>query len=277
MGKTISGTREWSVESVNCVTGCSHNCRYCYARARAVKYVRRGPKQAEQRLKVIEDWPTMRVRSHDVGKRRKKADGRVMFPSTHDITPDPEVLGACLIVIVKLLAAGNRLLIVSKPHLQCIREICSTIDTADVGQVFRERVLFRFSIGAVDDELLDYWEPGATAFCERMAALRYAHGDGWQTSVSAEPLLDVDNVGTLFHTVKRWVTDTIVIGTMRRVRARVVPGTSEQAIRRIEAGQTDEAIRRVYEKLKDEPKVRWKESYKKKLGLELATEAGLDE
>ena len=31
--KIISGTKEWAKENVNCVTGCSNNCRYCYARA----------------------------------------------------------------------------------------------------------------------------------------------------------------------------------------------------------------------------------------------------
>jgi len=54
---TISGTKEWSVESVNCVTGCSHNCRYCYARAMALRF---------HRIKRPEDWATMQVRWAEV-------------------------------------------------------------------------------------------------------------------------------------------------------------------------------------------------------------------
>ena len=27
-----NGTQEWSVKTVNCCTGCSHDCRYCYAK-----------------------------------------------------------------------------------------------------------------------------------------------------------------------------------------------------------------------------------------------------
>ena len=42
----------------------------------------------------------------------------------------------------------------------------------------------------------------------------------------------------------------------------------------LEAGQTDACIREVYSALKDEPKIRWKESYKSILGLKLQTEAG---
>ena len=32
------GTQEWSVKTVNCTTGCSHDCRYCYAKGMAVRF-----------------------------------------------------------------------------------------------------------------------------------------------------------------------------------------------------------------------------------------------
>jgi len=44
----------------------------------------------------------------------------------------------------------------------------------------------------------------------------------------------------------------------------------------IEAGQTNEAVCGVFSELEAEPKLRWKESYKEVLGLELVQEAGLD-
>ena len=56
------GTQEWSVKTVNCCTGCSHNCRYCYAKEMAVRF-----KQVESK-----DWPLERVRENYVYKRRKK-------------------------------------------------------------------------------------------------------------------------------------------------------------------------------------------------------------
>ena len=34
----ISGTREWAVENVNIILGCPHKCRYCYARANALRF-----------------------------------------------------------------------------------------------------------------------------------------------------------------------------------------------------------------------------------------------
>jgi DNA repair photolyase len=68
------GTREWSVKTVNCCDGCSHNCRYCYARAMAVRFKRR----------TMEDWHLERIRPHDLAKRHKNYGGTVMFPSSHD-------------------------------------------------------------------------------------------------------------------------------------------------------------------------------------------------
>lgn len=258
----ISGTREWSVESVNIVFGCPHRCRYCYARARAVRFGQIGSP---------EDWGTSahRLRPAEVRKRRKPVDGRVMFPTTHDITP--EFLQPCLDVIGQMLAVGNELLIVSKPHLDCIKAICRQF----VG--FRESILFRFTIGAVDDRILGYWEPGAPVFAERLESLIYAHSMDFGTSVSAEPLLDAERVQELVHTLEPHVTDSIWIGKMNGMNERLLPGTDSAEIARIKAGQTDELVRSIYAKLHGHPLVKWKESYKEVLGLELAKIAGLDQ
>jgi len=256
---TISGTKEWSVASVNCVNGCSHNCRYCYARYNAVE--RFGRISAE-------DWPTMQVRPHDVRKARKKHDGRVMFPTTHDITPP--VLVACTTVIEKLLVAGNDVLIVSKPHLECIEHLCRYLAR------YRSQVLFRFTIGALSESILAYWEPGAPSFEERLACLRYAHKQGFATSVSAEPLLEANRVSELVAALLPYITDSLWVGKLNRIRDRVIDGTDPAAIRAIEAGQTGETVRWVYETLRHEPRIRWKESYKAVLGIALAEEAGLD-
>ena len=59
-------------------------------------------------------------------------------------------------------------------------------------------------------------------------------------------------------------------------RYRIEPGTDRRAIQRIRDGQTDERVRAIYAALKDEPKVRWKESFKQVLGLDLAERPGLD-
>ncbi len=259
--RLVSGTREWAVQNVNCVLGCPHKCRYCYARANAVRF---------GRIEDPEEWGESyhRVRPKEVQRRRKLVDGQVMFPTTHDITP--EFLEPCLETIHNILKPGNRLLIVSKPHLECIKAICERFPG------YRDKILFRFSIGADSDEILSYWEPGAPNFNERLDSLAHACLSRFKTSVSAEPLLDVPHVKRLVGQLRPYVTDSIWIGKMNQVRKRCVPGTSPGAIDSIERCQTDQWVRLVARVLQGDPLVRWKDSYKRVLGLKLADKPGLD-
>ena len=256
---TISGTREWATQTINCLVGCSHDCRYCYSRAMALRF---------GRIKSAAEWSRPRLRaSYQADLRRLcKGKGMVMFPSTHDILP--EFLEPCLDLLRNVLEAGKRLLIVTKPHFDCVRAIGEQF--AGVGPYFRDyrdRILCRFTIGAMDERLLGYWEPGAPTFQERMFALALARRFGFETSVSCEPLLETERALELVRELEPYVTETIWIGKMNRIRQRCVEGTSEEAIRRIEAGQTDQRVREIYESLKDRPKIRWKDSYRQVLGI----------
>ena len=98
---------------------------------------------------------------------------------------------------------------------------------------------------------------------------------GFRTSVSAEPMLDVPHAVELYETLIPYITDTIWFGKMNQVRKRVEAKTAEEkaAVQQIEENQTDERIRELYERLKDQPKVEWKESIKKVVGLPLAEKA----
>ena len=193
-----------------------------------------------------------------------------MFPSSHDITSNN--LGACLSVLDKLLHAGNKVLIVSKPHYTCIKKICS------VEREYRDQIIFRFTIGAFDDTILSYWEPNAPVYDERKAALRYAHGKGFQTSVSVEPMLDSTNIDALISDLLPYVTHSIWIGTLNHLE-RLEKGADaclKQAIDTIRQGQTDSIIKALYERHKDNPMIRWKKEIKKIVGIPVSTQNGLD-
>jgi len=242
-----TGTKEWADTNVNCVRGCTHRCRYCYARAFALRFGRIASAKEWGTTYNSENWT-------EALKKRSPTKGIVMFPSSHDITL--EHLRVCLATARRILQAGNRLLVVSKPQLYCINALM-----ADARLLQRtDNLTFRFTITADDDRLLRYWEPGAPLFAERLKCLQQAHYRGFSTSVSIEPMLDSRNIVRLFHTVKPFVTDTIWIGKMNRIRHYVIPGTREKSIREIEEGQKDERILRIYAALKNEPKVRWKDS-----------------
>ena len=95
---------------INICTGCENDCLYCYMKPISARKPN-GKKPA--------DWHNMEIRQPDVDKNRKLHDGLVGFPSSHDITPSN--INAYLTVLGKLLRAGNEVLIVSKPRLDCIK------------------------------------------------------------------------------------------------------------------------------------------------------------
>lgn len=258
--KSRHGTYEWSVKTVNCCTGCSHDCRYCYAKGMALRFKQVTPGQ----------WHQESVRLKDVTRRHKKYDGQVMFPSSHDITPGN--LEACLTVLDNLLKAGNRVLIVSKPHLDCIKAICEKF------KPFRDRILFRFTIGAQDDEILSFWEPYAPSYAERKASLQLAFNEGFATSVSVEPMLDSDGIDALICNLSPCVTHSIWIGTMNHLGRleKHADAVLQEAIEAVRVGQSDEIIKAIYRQYKNDPMIRWKKEIKNVVGIPIPKQNGLD-
>jgi hypothetical protein len=196
-----------------------------------------------------------------------------MFPTAHDITD--KNIDQCLSVLTRMLDAGNDLLIVSKPWLACITRLCDALAR------YRSQIVFRFSIGSADTQVLSYWEPGAPSFKERLASLRTAHLRDFQTSVSGEPMLD-GNPDALIAAVRPYVTDSIWLGKINRLR-NILPlncPRDPEAVRRgdaLVALQSDEAIRALYARYRRDPKIKWKDSIKTVIGLNRPTAPGMDE
>ena len=262
MTKKISGTKEWSSHSENCCQGCHHDCKYCYAKYNAIK-----------RFKTVKEgeWTNEVCQFDKLNKKAKTYKGTVMFPTMHDITPGNHMF--VLTYAKRLLQAGNTLLVVSKPH-----KLCMEMFSLELGE-FKERILFRFTIGAKDDAVLKFWEPGAPSFEERYECLKFMHGKGFQTSISMEPLLEHEAVFECVKLFEPYVTDAIWIGMLNNIDKRVENDGSHEfptMVNRVKAGQTPERVKEIYEILKGNSKVKWKESYKSVLGLELPTESGKD-
>lgn len=191
--KNLSGTREWAKQNVNFITGCHNDCKYCYAKEMAIRFGR-----------VLEqDWQNEAIRSPAQTQNYRKRTGRIMFPSTHDITPIH--LTESIAVLRKLLCVENEVIIVTKPHFDCIKRICTELVE------YKSQIVFRFTIGSADSTVLKFWEPNAPSFEERLECLQYAFGAGYETSVSCEPMLD-DNISAVIEAVSPFVTDSIWVG-----------------------------------------------------------------
>ncbi len=180
-----------------------------------------------------------------------------MFPTTHDVTPF--YLPAAIEALKGLLSNGNNVLIVSKPHLECIAEICEQLEE------WKSQILFRFTIGTSCEETAKFWEPGAPSIEERLSCLTYAYQHGFATSVSMEPMLgSVTETMDLFFAMEGNVTDKIWIGKMNKIDGRVnkVDDIVRKKCDRIVAMQRDENILWLVDKLKNHPKIAWKDSIK---------------
>lgn len=260
--KFVSGTGEWASHSVNVQSGCEHNCIYCYARANAARYKKHDPTK----------WDKVIPNRAAVSKTYGKKTGTIMFPTEHDITPLN--LSESITVLTKMLKAGNKVLVVSKPHFYCVVDMCRELEA------FKGQILFRFTIGSADDAVLKKWEPGATTFGERVECLKHAHAAGFQTSVSCEPMLD-QQVDKVVEAVRPFVTDAVWLGKPNKITTRIVmnnPDLPDAAVMAndLEMLFPDVFVWHLYNLYKDDPMVKWKDSIKAVVGLERHTEKGLD-
>lgn len=254
--KEKDNVQDWADKTINIYKGCSNDCRYCYARAEAVRF---------NRVKK-EEWTTEVLNQEKIKKGWMFSKKNIMFPSTHDITPG--TFDACATVLKKILEAGNTILIVSKPRADLIEQLCDLLED------HKKQILFRFTISAKNDELLSFWEPNAPSYDDRRKALQIALEKDFQTSISIEPMLDAANVSELIEDLRQFTTDSMWVGTMNMIRNRVSIDNEkvEEEIQKIEAEQTPEKLLEIYEKYNEDPLIKWKGHIRKilkKLGIEV--------
>jgi DNA repair photolyase len=260
--KPVSGTKEWSKSNINFINGCAHDCKYCYAKANAIRFKR----------KTRDTWKQEEVRIDKLVPNVKPKDGYTMFPSSHDISL--ENVHHALAVLDVLLNKGHRVMIVSKPHLEVVEAICQQFGD------YRENILFRFTIGSLDSDTLRFWEPNAPSFEERLASLKHAYLMGFMTSVSCEPALDTNTI-ELAETVLPYVTDAVWLGKANRLKGIIKLNCGDdqvtlKAADELIKNQSIEWAQGLFEHFKDNPQIKWKESMKKVLGLERSSEIGRD-
>lgn len=241
-----TGIREWAEISFNIQRGCSNGCLYCYAKDKAIRY---------RTIFKHTDWASETIMQSAVNRKWFRNKGVIMFPTAHDITLDN--IHICKNALINVLSEDNCVLIVSKPRLECIQLLCKDLEQ------YKEQILFRFTIGSISEEVCHFWEPGAPSPKERIESLIYAYNNGYNTSVSIEPMLEGRDMAVeTFNRVKHYVTDTVWIGKMRKIRLRVDISNKNNlaAVENIEALQRDGEVMRLVQELKDEDKVRWKDS-----------------
>ena len=262
INKAVFGTTEWAVCNANFLNGCSNDCKYCYSKEMAIRFKRKTP----------HNWKDEEINKDALNRKFNHKDGYIMFPSTHDITPIH--LSNAINFLKSLLCNNNDVLIVTKPNFECVQKICDSFTS------YRDHILFRFTVGSADSNVLKFWEPNAPSYEERRRAIVYAYEHGYKTSLSCEPMLD-DNIDAVVSDLQDFVTDSIWLGKMNFVLRRLKANgyddpQTQKAASLILLWQSDNNILRLYERFKDNPKIKWKESIKKVVGLEISMQKGED-
>lgn len=207
------GTKEWADKNVNCYFGCPYNCPYCYAK-------RMWKRFKEKRKYPMKKWEEFYPNLKAINKKYKKIEGRIMFPSTHDIidwdyicryedgtTEKRNIKEDCFIVLKKILEVGNEVLITSKPSYKVITELIKKFT------IYINQIQFRFTITTGDSYIAKENEPYAPCIEERFMSLIYSFEHGYKTSVSIEPFLDKDPIILIKHLAK-YCTESIWLGIM---------------------------------------------------------------
>ncbi|MDD2296734.1 MAG: radical SAM protein [Sphaerochaetaceae bacterium] len=245
--KILFGTKEWAPHNFNFMNGCSNDCVYCYAKDMAIRFKRKTSDTWREELPVSLE-----------NKSFNKKNGAVMIPSSHDITPGN--IKIALYVMEKLIKSGNELLLVTKPHLSCVKHIVDKFETS------KGQIKFRFTIGSADSQILKLWEPGAPSFQERFSSLTYAFERGYSTSISCEPLLD-NHFDLLYEKVVPFITGSIWVGkinmAVKRVRTNTGGAFPQAKVTALLETQTDEKIIDLFNRYKKNAMIEWKESIKK--------------
>jgi len=195
----------------------------------------------------------MQVREEVLREDFRKRPGRVMFPSTHDIFDISPFKEACFTVLHKLLESGNELLVTTKPKLKVIQEIDRQFSDR------KDQIEFRFTITSSKSRLLEFWEPNAPRFKERLASLKYAFGRRFKTSVSIEPFLDYDPSG-LVEEVTPFITESIWIGRMNYIPRENIAKEEEPYYDEIRKNYETSHLREIYNKLQGYHKIKFKDS-----------------
>ncbi|MHA1147753.1 MAG: radical SAM protein [Promethearchaeota archaeon] len=252
------GTREWANREINCIKGCSNYCLYCYAKGIAIHYKRC----------TENTWKDMAVNWKAVNKgyakgRKGSAPHDIMFPTSHDIFLEEPYFSACTTVLSKLLKAGNKVLITTKPRLPVIQKLC------DQFSEFKSNLSFRFTIGSSDSNLLKIIERNAPSFEERIKSLKFATQNGFSTSISIEPLLDA-TPERIIKSVKKYLSPlnlendqgTIWIGLIKKryIPKKLRTGQVKEFIDYITPKLRFEHVYSYYEQFYDHPRIKWKES-----------------
>ena len=171
--KTILNRSGLSDYSLNCYTGCTHRCAYCYAR-----FMQRFHPHAEPWGAFVD----VKINAVEVLKRqlRRATPGEVFVSSACDgwqpIEAECQLTRRCCEL---LLERGFQVHVLTK----------STLVLRDLDIFGGHPVRIGITLTTLDEHVRQLWEPGAAGIHQRCQVIEAARRAGLKTSVMFGPLL----------------------------------------------------------------------------------------
>jgi DNA repair photolyase len=257
---TTSGTKEFAEKNVNCLLGCSNNCRYCYAKLIALRY---------KRIKNENQWkdmnPNPRICKRGICEIKfEKTQKRIMFPTSHDLTM--EMWDYWFPVLLELIKSDNKILIVTKADSEVINKIINYFQCSNLGH-YKKNLEFRITITGTDEGVRKFWEPGAPSYKSRYDAINDLTMNHFKTSVLIEPLLTLTPIDICSRVYNSGVSE-IWIGTMNHVtRSSFTTDSEKEYFNLIEKTKDPKFLFNLKSQLEsferkqgNRDKIRWKDS-----------------
>jgi hypothetical protein len=121
-----------------------------------------------------------------------------------------------------------------------------------------------FTIGSMFNDVIRFWEPGASIPQARISCLKYAYYKGYETNVLCEPYLDGFALA-IYEQTLQYITGDFWLGCVKNFRQRVrLDGATGDEMQRyvnpLRILCDDEHIRLIASAFTDKPKVKFKDS-----------------
>jgi DNA repair photolyase len=212
--KTILNKSSISDYSLNCYTGCTHGCVYCYAR-----FMQRFHPHNEPWGKFVD----VKINAVEVLKRqlRRAKPGDVFISSACDgwqqIEKERRLTRRCCELLLEF---GFQVNLLTK----------SALVLRDLDLFSGRDVNVGVSIATLDEGLSKLWEPQAARVAERLRVIEAARNAGLQTTIMFAPLLPFlsdgpDSLDLLFQRAADLRVDSILVDALNP-RPRVWPSVA---------------------------------------------------